>query len=124
MDKKEFKKSFIKHFAKDLTSKQLKVYNVELGMKGALWNVFAAGLVSCFVGDEAREEYNKANKNNAEIFNLDNLKLTRLPNNCFTSKEVDNYGFLECYIIGENFSWVYVITHEGDLCGPYFAYSN
>ena len=27
------------------------------------------------------------------------------------------------FVIGKNFSWCYVVTHEGDLCGSYFCYA-
>ena len=26
----------------------------------------------------------------------------------------------EFYVVAKDYSWTYIKTHEGDLCGPYF----
>lgn len=36
------------------------------------------------------------------------------------SIKIQNNGLIEFYVIGLNFSWCYIVTHEPDGCGPYF----
>ena len=39
-----------------------------------------------------------------------------------TSSDIDDCGLIEFYVVGKNFEWCYVVTHELDLCGPYFCF--
>ena len=36
-----------------------------------------------------------------------------------SSKEIDS-KMTELYVVAKDYSWTYIKTHEGDLCGPYF----
>ena len=133
MTREEFRKKFLQVFASNISPKILKKYRIE-SPKGFLWNLFAANLVPCFSGDEARQEYDKADKTNARLIEYDacwmfcyppynNPCAEPLPQSMTTAAEVDEKIFPETYIWGDDFSWCYVITHELDLCGPYFCYN-
>ena len=37
-----------------------------------------------------------------------------------SSMKIKNNGLIEFYVIGKDFSWCYIVTHERDGCGPYF----
>lgn len=37
-----------------------------------------------------------------------------------SSIKIQNNGLIEFYVIGKDFSWCYIVTHERDGCGPYF----
>ena len=133
MTRQEFGKRFLEVFATGIPPKLLKKYHIGLD-KPFLWNLFGAKLIPCFEGDAARIEYDKADKTNAQMIEYDadwlNPFLDRttfssqpLPIEMLTAEGVDAHLFPESYIWGEDFSWCYVITHEGDLCGPYFCYN-
>lgn len=129
MTEKEFEENFLRVFANDITEKQLKKFRIGKKYKGYLWLLFNRGLVSCYEGDAARLEYNSANKTGAmEV--LYNSSCVRGGFDCsvldtehLMSKGVDDAHLDEFYIIGKDFSWCYVVTHEGDLAGPYFCYA-
>ena len=36
-----------------------------------------------------------------------------------SSKEIDS-KMTELYVVAKDYSWIYIKTHENDLCGPYF----
>lgn len=117
----------MKAFAPNLTTRERKKFGIDWKGQGYLWHLFSNGLVPCLVGEKAREAYDKANKNGAMEIQYDygmgdEFMVTMNPSYT-TAQKLDWYGYTEFYIIGENFSWCYVMTHEGDLCGPYFCYN-
>ena len=133
MTREEFRKGFLKNFASNISPKVLKKYRIGSD-QGLLWNLFAANLVPCFVGDAARKEYDKVDKTNAQLIEYDACWMfcyppyrtpcsKPLPQVMLTAIEVDEQILPETYIFDDNFSWCYVITHELDLCGPYFCYN-
>ena len=132
MTRREFGEKFLEVFATGVSQKILKKYRIGLN-EYFLWNLFGAKLVPCFEGDAARKEYDKVNKINAQIieydacwiypFRYENPCSHPLPENMVTAAGVDNHMPPESYIFGDNFSWCYVVTHELDLCGPYFCYN-
>ena len=125
--RKLFQELFLQAFAPNLKNWERRKYCIDWKGKGYLWHLFSNALVPCLVGDEAREAYNNANKTNAlEMqydYGLGDEIMLPLSNSHTTASKVDQYGYTEFYIIGDNFSWCYVITHELDLCGPYFCYN-
>lgn len=130
LDRKDFIKIFLNTFAKAISEKQLKTYRIGAKRGEFLWNLFAGGLIPCFSGDKARQEYDKANKVGAEeiqlsndFISLDDLHTCPLFDAHKTAHDIDQSGLIEFYVIGKDFSWCYVVTHEGDLCGPYFCYA-
>ena len=70
------------------------------------------------VGDEAKKAYNSIDKNGALYVELDDdngvqdvtWELSR-------AEEIDK--FCELYVVGRDFEWTYIKTHE-PACGPYF----
>ena len=98
--------------------------------KGYLWLGFNYGLVPCFEGNEARREYDKADKTDAfqvlsecAFLRPGEFCCERLERELLTAEGVDNSCLAEFYIIGKDFSWCYVVTHEFDGAGPYFCYA-
>lgn len=129
MTQKEFVENFMLTFTSHLPEKVLKKFRIGNREKDFLWNLFGAKLIDCYEGDAARNEYDKADKNGAFEIQYDNgfmglsdCYTSNLKPEHMTAKGIDDLGRPEFYIIGKDFSWCYVITHEFDLCGPYFCY--
>jgi tRNA (guanine-N7-)-methyltransferase len=117
MTKKEFEKKWIKTFAKNVSKKDLK--KRVLGRGNFLWHIFSWDLVPCKVGDEARKAFDRiTNKNCLSIQMWIDEELQEVNPNC---KSADFDYIQELFIVDSNFKWTYVVTHEGDLCGPYFS---
>ena len=130
MDRHDFINKFLNIFAKNVSPKELKTYRIGAKSGEFLWNLFAGKLISCLSGDKARQEYDKANKVGAEeiqfssdFIGYDDLNTYPLSDEHRTACDIDKSGLIEFYVIGKDFSWCYVVTHEGDLCGPYFCYA-
>lgn len=131
MTKVEFVDKFLFIFAKSLSPKEKRMHNIGSGRRDFLWNLFAAKLVPCFEGDEARRLYDSVDKTGAiEIFYsgcnrffIDDDKTSDLKIEHLTSANIDKVGVIEFYVIDKDFKWCYVITHE-NMCGPYFCFSN
>ena len=130
LDKKDFIKKFLNTFAQGISKKQLKKFRIGAKNGEFLWNLFAGGLVPCFSGDKARQEYDKVNKVGAEeiqfssnFISFDDLNTYPLSDVHGTANDIDQSGLIEFYIIGKDFSWCYVVTHELDMCGPFFCYA-
>lgn len=127
MDRHDFINKFLNIFAKNISPKELKTYHIGAKSGEFLWNLFAGKLISCLSGDKARQEYDKANKVGAEeiqfssdFIGYDDLNTYPLSDEHRTACDIDKSGLIEFYVIGKDFAWCYVVTHEGDLCGPYF----
>lgn len=130
MKREDFIEIFLNTFAKNISAKKLKTYRIGADSGEFLWNIFAGELIPCFAGDRARQEYDKVDKVGAEEIQISNYFIGEddlfsypLSDMHETSHGIDESGLLEFYIIGKDFSWCYVVTHEGDLCGPYFCYA-
>ena len=130
MDRDEFAIRFQEAFCGHFSQNQLKNLGVGTGCKEFLWNIFAGSAVPCLVGNAARDEYNRVNKLNAEEIVYDNFGFVtgdiyscKLPHHHMTAEGIDESGLVELYVVGHDFSWCYVITHEMDLCGPFFSYN-
>ena len=130
MTRAEFADNFLKAFSDHISEKQLKKFRIGTEKKEFLWNLFAAKLVPCYEGELARREYDKADKTLAEEIQYDNCFFDGDKNSHVLSKKhltargIDESGLMEFYVVGKDFSWCYVITHELDLCGPYFCYKS
>lgn len=119
---------WLKKFAPNLTEKQKEVVS---GAKGCfLWHVFFYEFVHCYKADEARKMFDGVDKSNAikYFFNpgkgveIDNDGAKKLEIN-ETAESLEGLEFIELYVIDKDFKWCYIITHERDLCGPYFCFS-
>lgn len=128
MDEKQFKNKFLQSFASGVSKEKLDACYVNHS-GGYLWHIFSFKLVNHLSGDSARAEFDKIDKEGATeilylpykrngLFSCKKLQ----PNHGFSAK-IETENLCEFYVIGKNFSWVYIVTHEGDYCGPYFAYA-
>ena len=119
MTKQKFINQWLCHFASDLPKKQLDRY-----VKGQyIWHVFSYHLIeSAFLeGDAARKAFDRADKRNCiccDMFGNGGV-IEGLPLGCYSAKSIDEQ-FTDFYAVSDDYSWTYIKTHEGDLCGPYF----
>lgn len=131
MQNKEFNKKWISAFCNVLTEEQIK--KAGIGQEnGFLWHAFSYGFIACLKGEEARRAYDKADKNCATqaFYEIkDNMKMPSeyvigkeepLTENYLTSEQIDKSEKVEIYIIGKDYNWCYIRTHE-EFCGPYFC---
>ena len=115
---------FIKKFLSQYSYEELKK-NHCLPPTGYLWNACEKGFVNSLVGSMAKEFFDKIEKNDAICIQYDidgwgDAEATKLPNSLNSSKKIQDSGLYEFYVIAKNFEWCYIVTHEGDNCGPYF----
>lgn len=126
MDIEQFIGNFISAFML-LSDKDKKKFAKRIKRGHFMWDIFEGNMSKpYFSGETARKAFDVADKKNAIDVRFDNgsmgypYEVYSLQNDV-TSKQLDVDRLPERYIIGENFSWCYVITHEFDLCGPYFC---
>ena len=123
MTKQKFFDRFIAVFATGVPEKQIQrhVYDTKK-YNNFLWHLFSWELLPQNVyltGDAARKAYNAADKKGAEYiewFEDDCTKKVTLEQK--TAEQLEEY--IEVYVVSKDFKWVYMKTHEGDCCGPYF----
>ncbi len=119
MTEYEFYRTWLNHFAKDISKNDIEKYVVSTG--NFLWHVFSYELLdeeAFLTGDNAREAYDAIDKHNAiciEWFQDDETKELTLKYS--TAKSLDK--LTEIYVAAPDFSWTYIKTHES-MCGPYF----
>jgi hypothetical protein len=125
---KNFEEKWIKSFAHNISKGDKK--NLLLGCGNYLWHACSFNKIKYLEGDAAREMFDKKDKVNSLEFIYDksrkiglNTMPTKNKNTQITAKEIDLQDVAEFYIIGENYSWCYIRTHEV-LCGPYFIETN
>lgn len=111
-----------------ISRKKLKELNC-LAPNGYLWMICEHNLVQNLKGNEAMDAYDKVDKTDAIEFQYDNGFLgdnfsTPLSKENETSEKINKSGLIEFYIIGKDFSWCYIVTHEPEGCGPYFIIKN
>ncbi len=118
MTKQQFINQWLRHFASNIPKKQLDRY-----VKGQyIWHVFSHRLTTkaFFEGNAAREAFDRMDKRNCiccDAFGkgvIDGLSLGG-----YSAKNIEEQ-FVEFYVVSTDYSWTYIKTHEGDLCGPYF----
>lgn len=85
--------------------------------------LFSFGLITDGVlkGDEARQAFNKAVKDDCYCLDVFGSKTVMdiLPSKYGTAEKIDN-ELVEFYVMAKDYSWTYIKTHENDMCGPYF----
>lgn len=119
MTKQEFINQWLRHFASTLSSTQLDRY-----VKGQyIWHVFPYNLIGngFLEGKDACKAFDQADHSNClccDIFG-DGGVAEGLPLGCNSAESIDE-RFVEFYVVASDYSWTYIKTHEGDLCGPYF----
>lgn len=86
-------------------------------------------LVENLKGEKAKDAFDSADKTGAVEFQYDNGFVGdefALPLSTEHDKanKIDESGIVEFYVIGKDFSWCYIVTHERDACGPFFIKNN
>ena len=123
MIKQEFFDRFIAVFAAGVSEKQTKrhLYSTKK-YNNYLWHLFSWELLppgSYLTGDAARRAYDAVDKKGAEYIDWFEDDFTKhVTEKQKTAKQLEEY--VEVYVVSKDFKWVYMKTHEGDCCGPYF----
>lgn len=115
----DFKRTFIQEYAKDVPQKLLRKH--VLG-NNYIWHLFSWELISAdkyLSGEDARRAYDSCDKSNALVIDeIADVYCVSITKDYLTAKEI---GGMEIYVFAEDFSWVYLNTHEeGAGLGPYF----
>ncbi len=120
MSRNEFIKRWLEIFAKDILKSQIDKYVKATG--NYIWHIFSWRLLDkskYSEGEEAIKAFENADKTGACYLDCFNCKVIRpLTADLYTAEALDN--FIEVYVVSHDFSWTYIKTHEGDMCGPYF----
>lgn len=120
MTKQKFQNQWLRHFASELTKGQFEKY-----VKNQfIWHVFSWNLLSfnnLLIGNDARKKFDQMPKTDCICCDLyGNGGVTdSLPPRYSTAEQIDA-ELTEFYVVSKDYSWTYIKTHEGDLCGPYF----
>ena len=123
--RKTFATEFINNFVPLIPRKKLKKLHCYAPNHGYLWMICEHDLVVNLKGNEAMVAYDNVDKIDAIEFQYDNGFLgddvaIPLSEDNDTSEKIKKSGLIEFYVIGKDFSWCYIVTHEPNACGPYF----
>ncbi|MBQ4117205.1 MAG: DUF4275 family protein [Clostridia bacterium] len=120
MTKQKFVNQWLRNFAPKLSKDQFEKY-----IKNQfIWHIFSWKLIEfdgLLVGNDARRAFNQAIKDECiccDIFNGNGVTDNLSPQ-FYTAEKIDA-KLSEFYVVAKDYSWTYIKTHEGDLCGPYF----
>lgn len=120
MTKQRFINQWLRHFASELSKGQYEQY-VEHQF---IWHVFSWNLIetdALLVGEAARQAFNQIAKTDCICCDMyNNGGVTDKLSPCYDTAEKIDAELTEFYIVAKDYSWTYIKTHEGDLCGPYF----
>ncbi|MER1986651.1 MAG: DUF4275 family protein [Solibacillus sp.] len=86
---------------------------------GYLWHVFSYEKQACLQKMDANEAFDAVKKTTCYIFYQHSSDVL-LVERAAALKAVDFADEQDVYIVDEDFTWTYVVTHEG-YCGPYFS---
>lgn len=124
----DYNRKWIESFCGGLSTTQ--IIKAGIGQDGGfLWHAFSYDFVPCLKGDEARKAYDSIDKQGAQqafyAFDRTTKKFTicnegLITEEFMTAKKIDESDEVEVYIIGKDYKWCYIRTHEC-LCGPYFC---
>ena len=118
MTKQKFINQWLRHFAPGLSKGQFEKY-----VKGQyIWHVFSCDLIpvdGLLTGKDARQAFDGAIKTDCICCDMHNGVTDQLPPQWDTAEKIDSQ-LDEFYVVAGDYSWTYIKTHEGDLCGPYF----
>ncbi|CAM5195011.1 hypothetical protein UACE39S_03136 [Ureibacillus acetophenoni] len=118
--RKEWENQFAQHLS---TEERKKIYlHDQNGMCGYLWHLFSFQKKDCVEREHAEEAFNNELKKECFIFfhHSDEALLLENATTLNTEDLASEIG-TDLYITDKQFNWTYVITHETDWCGPYFA---
>lgn len=126
MDSAGFAEKWKRSFAANVPAEIMAEY---IDAKGCfLWHAFTWGKAPCLERAAAQEAFDAADKTDAFIAEESSFdgggknivySFRRCPPDL---KSRDLADKCEVFVVGKNFRWTYVVTHEGDCgLGPYFA---
>lgn len=120
MTKQKFINQWLRHFARNINNKDIE----KCFVNDYIWHIFSYELLeegSFLVGDAARTEYDAVNKSDCIFCDMfgQNGVTDRLLAEYNSAENIDS-NIAELYVVSKDYSWTYIKTHEGDLCGPYF----
>lgn len=119
MTKDEFYTKWLEAFGGGIPKSDIKKYVKATG--DCIWHIFSWDLAEkkrYLTGAEAEKAYDQIDKRGAmyiDWFQDDHTKDMTWDLNQADALE----KFVEVYVVGKDFRWTYIKTHEGD-CGPYF----
>ena len=121
--KENFVQEFIDNFVPLVSIKELKKLRC-YPPRGYLWMICEHNLVTNIKGKEAMLAYDKMDKTDAIEFQYDNGFMgddvsIPLSKENDSSHKIQESRLIEFYVIGKDFSWCYIVTHEPNGCGPY-----
>ena len=123
MNKKDFLDKWVRSFAPNITKRQYEqhIHNQYI------WHAFSWDIIpkeTYLEGDEARNAYNNVDKNGAICLQLWFDESTTSLTEEFDSAEkieTPDGDYVEFYVVGKDFTWTYIVTHETGMgLGPYF----
>ena len=123
----EFKKKFIKNFAKEIDQSLIEKYVLDNGFP---WHIFSFDLKDknkYLSGTEAQKKYDQIEKNDTLVYLYFEEKEIKINNKYKKSSQL--FKCIEVYVYPKDFSWCYIKTHECDedyiddeeSYGPYFV---
>lgn len=119
MTKKEFYDEWIKQFCKDVPQSLINRHILKKG--NFLWHIFSWELLPdnrYLSGEKANEAFDLVSKQGA--WYIDWFEDEKAHQIIPELKNADCFNrFVEVYVVGKNFEWTYIKTHEDGL-GPYF----
>ena len=120
MTKQKFINQWLRHFAQGINKNQYEKYVKDQ----YIWHVFSWELIKpdgLLTGDAARRAYNQAMKTDCIFCDMyNNSGVTDKVSAQYDTAEKIDAELMEFYVVAKDYSWTYIKTHEGDLCGPYF----
>ena len=124
LNKKNFVDIFISNFVPNISKANLKKLHC-YPPDGYLWGICEYDLVQNTKFEIAKNDFDNADKSEAIEFQYDNgfkgdEYSSPLSESNNTSNKIEKSGLVEFYVIGKDYSWCYITTHEPNYCGPYF----
>lgn len=120
MTKQKFINRWLRHFAAGISNDQYERY-IE---NQYIWHVFSWNLIetdALLIGDAARQAFNQIAKTDCICCDMSGSGgVTDKLSPCFDTAEKIDAELTEFYVVAKDYSWTYIKTHEGDMCGPYF----
>jgi hypothetical protein len=112
--------------AKNLRKQWLDTFAHDVDITGIhteqnLWHVFSYNKVKGFEKEEANKKFDDLIKKSLYIFFDSTENCYKLKNaQNLTLKDIEQYNSMDVYIVNEEFTWTYVLTHEAGWLGPFF----
>ena len=119
MTKNEFYAKWLEAFGEGIPKSDIKKYVKSTG--DYIWHIFSWDLAEkkrYLTGAEAEKAYDQIDKRGAMY--IDWFQDDHTKDMTWDLDQADALEkFVEVYVVGKDFQWTYIKTHEGDF-GPYF----